>query len=454
MRVLFATFFLAMIVSTYLNGQDNKYWLELKDKFENPFGIDRPQEFLSDKAIERRLNQGIPIDKKDLPVSPAYIYLVGEQGAKVLYSSKWFNALAIKCDESTKTKLENLSFVKSIQLIGFTIDKDNLSSKRGVHEIENEDLVFEHTNQQLKMLNGQFLHDHNHKGAGKMIAVIDGGFIGTQRSSFFDSLRVNDLMLRPKDFVDGDQNVFHASSHGTKVLSVMAANQPGVFVGMAPQANYVCIRTEDRAVEMRIEECNWIVGAEYADSIGADIINTSLGYSDFNIPSMNYNYEDMNGEKALVSRAADIAFSKGILVVTSAGNDGGFDDGFIDAPGDAKNILTVGATDLYGNLAHFSSFGPTADGRIKPEIVAPGKDIAVASIFNTKIHAASGTSYSAPLISGLAAALWSAFPDKTNQEIRDAIIQSAQYPDQMNNKTGAGLPDFQKAYFILKYHPD
>ena len=450
MRVLLAILFLAMISSTYLNAQENKYWLELKDKLESPFRIDRPQEFLSDKAIERRLNQGISIDIQDLPVSLSYLNRVSKEGAKVLYSSKWFNALAISCNETMITKLEQLPFVKSIRLIGFTTDKNNWSTKSGAQEFEMNTQEYSFNSLHLEVLNGQFLHDNDFKGAGKIVAVMDGGFIGLKSSIFFDSLRQNQLLLPARDFVDGDENVSHASTHGSKVLSLMAANLPGVLVGAAPMASYVCIRTEDRKMEMPIEECNWIAGAEYADSIGADIINTSLGYSDFNIPSLSYDYEDMDGKTSLISQAADIAFSKGILVVTSAGNNGKFKDGYIDTPGDAKNILTVGATDLSGMRADFSSYGPTADGRVKPEIMAPGKNITVASVFGSGVYTASGTSYSAPIVSALAAALWSAFPEKTNQEIRDAIIRSAQHPEMMDNKTGAGLPNFKKAFEILK----
>ncbi len=282
-----------------------------------------------------------------------------------------------------------------------------------------------------------------------MVAVIDGGFAGLQQSTFFDSLRANRLLFDYKDFVD-EKSADEAGYHGCKVLSVMAANQPDLFVGVAPEASYLCIRSEDHRIEMRIEECNWIVSAEYADSMGADIINTSLGYSGFNLPSMSYDYADMDGQTSLISRAADIAFAKGMLVVTSAGNKGDFKDGFIDAPGDAKNILTVGATNMHGELARFSSFGPTSDGRIKPEIVAPGQGVSIGSMQGDKVYSASGTSYSAPIISGLAAALWSAFPEKTNGEIRAAIIASASHAHNMDNKTGAGLPDFQKAYQILK----
>ena len=450
MRVLFAVIFLAVTTSTIVDAQYNKYWLELTDKSESPYRIDQPQEFLSDKAIERRLNQGIPVDIQDLPVSTAYEKEVKALGAKILYSSKWFNALAISCDETVKNKLKNLPFVKSIRFVGYTTDKNKTITKSGTQEFESGTPGFGFGSQQMELLNGQFLHEVGYHGEGKMVAVIDGGFIGLERSVFFDSLRSQGLLLPSKDLVDVDGMVSKASTHGTKVLSVMAANKPGVLIGMAPKAAYVCIRTEDQRMEMPIEECNWIAGAEYADSIGADIINTSLGYSKYNDPSLDYSYLDMDGQTSMVSQAADIAFSKGILVVTSAGNSGTFDDGHIDAPGDAKNILTVGATNMDGSPASFSSYGPTADGRIKPEIVAPGRDVSVASIYRARVHSSSGTSYSAPMISGLAAALWSAFPEKSNIEIRDAIIQSATHPGRMNNKTGAGLPDFQKAYYLLK----
>ncbi len=448
MRVLFAMLFLASFTNAF--AQHNKYWLELKDKSGSPFRIDRPQEFLAEQAIKRRLNQGIPVNIQDLPVSRDYCNAVRNEGAKILYTSKWFNALAIACDESLKNKLERLPFVKSIQLIGLTQDKNTKRTKSGTQEFEMLNAKFGFESRQLKVLNGDYLHQLGFRGQGKMIAVIDGGFIGLHKSDFFDSLRMNGLLLPSKDFVDGDEKVNHSSGHGTKVLSVMAANQPGLLVGMAPQASYVCIRTEDRREEMRIEECNWIAGLEYADSLGVDIVNSSLGYAKFNLSSMDYDYEDLDGKTSLVSQAAEIAFSKGILVVTSAGNNGDFNDHFVDAPGDAENILTVGSTNFNGLLSSFSSYGETVDGRMKPEVLAPGEKISVGSLFGLKVHTASGTSYASPLIAGLAGALWSAFPEKSNRAIRRAIIQSTKYSDGSGDVTRAGLPDFKKAFFILK----
>jgi subtilisin family serine protease len=432
------------------SAQVQEYWLIFNDKMETPYRIEKPEAYLSEAAIERRKRQGIAIDSSDLPVTPKYVDHLKLNGAKVLYTSKWFNATAIRCQAALVKDLEQLSFVKSIELVGFENDRkaNATSGVRALAETK-EALFYGFGNQQLTALNGQFLHQRGHRGAGKTIAVLDGGFIGFHNSIFFDSLRNNGQVLPGFDFVDGDNNVNHASTHGLKVLSVMAANQPGQLVGMAPEANYVCIRTEDRNQEMRIEECNWIAGAEYADSIGADIINSSLGYSSFNHTSMDYSAGDLNGRTALISIAADMAFSKGMLVVTSVGNNGSFNSGGLDAPADARYVIAVGASHFNGEVAAFSSYGPTADGRPKPEIIAPGVDIAVAAVYGARVRTASGTSYSSPLVAGLAAALWSAFPDQPNWEIREAIIQSAKAKAGCEH-CGAGLPDFGRAYELLK----
>lgn len=432
------------------SAQIHEYWLTFTNKAETPYRIENPGEYLSQAAIERRQRQGIAIDSSDLPVTPKYLTFIQSKGAKIRYTSKWFNAAAVRCTAEEAEDLMHLSFVKNIELVGFENDR-KANATSGVRALAStkEALIYGFGNQQLNALNGQYLHQNSHRGAGKTIAVLDGGFIGFHNSIFFDSLRNNGQVLPGWDFVDDDANVNHASTHGLKVLSVMAANQPGKLVGMAPQANYVCIRTEDRNQEMRIEECNWIAGAEYADSIGADIINSSLGYTSFNHKSMNYSRDDLNGRTALISLAADIAFTKGMLVITSAGNDGRNQSGGLNAPADANYVIAVGASDFEGQVADFSSYGPTADGRSKPEIVAPGVDLAVASVYGSRVRTASGTSYSAPLVAGLAASLWSAFPNKTNQEIRSAIINSA-VGEEDCNRCGAGVPDFERAYNILE----
>lgn len=430
-----------------------KYWVVLKDKVDSPFSLKEPEAFLSSKAIARRRAQGIEIDEKDLPLSPKYLKEIRETGAKILHASRWFNAVTLVTDQTTLKVIAQLSFVQSVEYVGTGRPKKSpISSHRksAEHDRSSPSPNGGNRQAQIKKMQGQWLHELGFHGQGKIIAVLDGGFNHLSKMPCFDSLRLNKQLLLGVDFVDGDHEVEEASSHGSKVLSIMGANIPDVMVGTATAATYVCIRTEDNGWESRYEECNWVVGAEYADSIGADIINTSLGYRDFSEAGMDYEAAALDGQTSIASQAANVASEKGILVIASAGNDGQSKNPQIGVPADAFNVLTVGAANTRGEPASFSSYGSTADGRMKPEIVAPGERVAVASVLSPATYSRSGTSYAAPAIAGLAASLWSAFPNLSNQEIRAAIIESAADSDDWKPRSGAGMPNFQRAYQLLK----
>jgi subtilisin family serine protease len=283
-----------------------------------------------------------------------------------------------------------------------------------------------------------------------MIAVLDGGFFQLDIIPFYDSLRNRNGFIATKDFVEGDSVATEASMHGTQVLSTMAAYMPGVLVGTAPGANYICVKTEDVRGENLIEVCNWVAGLEYADSLGADLVNSSLGYNTFDDKSSSYTYEQMDGISTLSSIAADIAFAKGMIVVTSVGNEGHHKWKYLDSPADAINIIAVGAVDSNNERTYFSSIGPTADGRIKPEISALGLGVQAASVRSLQTTRENGTSLSAPIITGLIACLWQAYPDKSNKEIIEAVLKSASQYDDPDNELGYGIPDFQKALELLK----
>jgi subtilisin family serine protease len=266
---------------------------------------------------------------------------------------------------------------------------------------------------------------------------------------FFDSLRADNRMLQGKDLVDNDNNVYQSSSHGSHVLSTMAANLPGMFIGTGPGATYVCVKTEDVRSELRIEEDNFVAGLEYADSLGVDLVNSSLGYTTFNIKSMSHSYKDMNGKTSRASIGTDIASEKGMLIVVSAGNEGNGRWKYIGAPADAKHALSVGALDRNDKRVSFSSQGPTVDGRVKPNVMARGRQTVVGSLYSYQVDSSDGTSFAAPVLAGMAASLWSAFPEKSNFEIKQAIEQSADRYENPDGKYGNGLPDFYKAYRIL-----
>ena len=297
---------------------------------------------------------------------------------------------------------------------------------------------------QIDQINGIPLHQAGYSGQGTMIAVLDGGFSGVQEHFVFDSLWVNNQILGTKDFVNGGENVYTESGHGRAVLSTMGANSPGIMVGTAPKADYWLLRTEDVKSEHVIEEFNWVSGAEFADSVGADVINSSLSYSDFEIPAWTYSHEDLDGRTPFSTMGAVFAMRKGILVCNSAGNSGNSEFPWNGAPADADSILSVGAVDINDNKAGFSSIGPTGDGRIKPDVMAMGAATIVAYGTDT-IGPGYGTSYASPIIAGISACLIQANPDTDLWTIRSSIKQSATNSGDPNNQIGWGIPDYELA---------
>lgn len=425
------------------------------DKNFNTYSLLKPEEFLSKKALDRRKNQNIPLNIEDLPVSPLYVDALKQTGAKVLFTSRWFNTATVLTDDSSIIeKINSMPIVLSV----------NKSRKKEeeVHAIHQSQLCADTFKErtygqawnQIKMLHGQLLHLAGYCGQGKLIAVIDAGFTGVDHLSAFNDLRNEKRIIATHDFLEGDADVTNGATHGMMVLSSMTGYLPGKLLGTAPGASYILLRTENGPDEYLIEEDAWIAAAEYADSAGADIINSSLGYTDFDDTAMNHTYADMNGVTTRISRAATIAASKGIVVVSSAGNSGSRPWHFISAPADAKDILTVGATYSNGLIAPFSSRGPASDGRIKPDVVAQGANAAVASTNNGDVLIGSGTSFSSPILAGMVACLWQAFPQKSSTEIREAIVKSGDQYLHPDNNRGHGLPDFSLAYKILEGLPE
>ncbi len=467
----FARFFLVAIFSMALLGisyaqpavsttddatPTGFYWVTFKNKAGTPYSVKNPEAFLSPKALARREKANIPVTTQDLPVNPKHVNQLVESGAVVQYTSRWFNAATIKATADVAKKLEALPNVASVAFVGKTpvVSVWKNKAPEGTFDAERkaapiDSLHYGYADQQIRQLNGQSLHALGYLGAGITVVVLDGGFTSADKQFVFDSLRVKHLLTPARDFVDNDWEVCESSSHGTQVLSVMAGNQPGVLVGGAPNAAYVLVKTEDVRSEYRVEECNWIAGLEFADSIGADIVNSSLGYTTFSDTSMDYEYRNLDGTSN-ASQAAELATARGMIVVNSAGNEGSSDWKYVGVPADSKGAFSIGAVNSKGEKAGFSSFGPTADGRIKPDVSAPGARVMAASASSNQIRPTSGTSLSAPMISGMIAALWSAFPEKTNAEIMDAVRKSGSQADAPDNELGYGIPDFLKAYQLLK----
>jgi serine protease AprX len=449
--ILLLTTFLASAQTT------TNYWIVFKDKAGNPYSLSKPGAYLSDRAIARRERQHIAMNERDLPVNPSYVAAVESLGATVKNRSKWYNAVTVSLpDASNQAAIAALPYVKSVTKI--TVKPSPNSAKK--FELETAAVAEPAPTQktaaynygpsynQAHMIGVDCMHDWGYSGQGMVIAQLDAGYQDANILPVFDSLRANNQILGCRDFVTGDTMVYEDYPHGMNVLSCMGGNLPGSIVGTAPKASYWLLRTEDAGTESIQEEINWLVGAEFADSVGADIINSSLGYSVFDDSTTDHTYADMDGNTTIITRAADWAAATGIFVVSSAGNSGGPPWFKITAPADADSILTVGAVDAMRNVTNFSSRGPTSDGRIKPNTVAQG-GAAVTAANSGGITMNNGTSFSAPITAGAVACLWQANPARTNMEILQAIQQSSSQYNSPDTLVGYGVPNFCWANFIL-----
>lgn len=451
--ILALSLIVGMAVGKAQNYNYDIFMVTLTDKAATPYSVFHPQQYLSLRAIERRERQQIAIDERDLPLSPKYLEAIKELGAEIHLQSKWLNAVAIYVKDSTVLeKVRNLSFVSAIEPLGKRrpVKEGKFLEHFPQEEYEKNNNFYGAAANQVAMLGGHLLHDLGHRGHKIQVAIFDGGFINVYRMPAFDSLYANSRILGTRDFVEGDEFVYEASTHGTNVLSCMAANLPYLIMGTAPDAAYYLFKTEDVGGEFRIEEFNWVAAAEYADSLGVDVVNSSLGYTTFNDKEMNYEYKNLNGKTGICTRGADIAVEKGMLIVNSAGNEGDGKWHYIGTPADGFNVISVGAVRANGARSNFSSYGPTPDGRIKPNVAAQGSNAVVAGFKGYKVTTTNGTSFSSPILAGMVAALWSACPDKTNWEIKDAIEASGHQTTQPDSSLGYGIPDFLQAFLRLQ----
>lgn len=443
------TFILFAITASFSTSAQDKYFVKFTDKDNSTYSIENPSAFLSERAISRRTKQGISITQEDLPVNSTYVQQVQNTGAIVDYNLKWFNGVVVTITNSNQlTSIQNLSFVSTTNKIYQSGVKGSKLTYEKCKAISPEkkvpstlELNYGNSSNQIKMMNGHILHNAGFLGEGIQIAVIDAGFWDVDSHQAFDSLRTRSRILGTKDFINPNSNIYQEDSHGMMVLSTMGGYIAGQLIGTAPRAKYWLIRTENASVEQIYEEYAWAAGAEFADSVGADIINTSLGYSTFDVESQNHPYSELDGSKTPITKAANIAATKGMVVVVSAGNEGNDDWYYISAPADSPNVLTVGAVDKYRNKATFSSFGPTADGRIKPDVCAMGQAAVVASTSGLT-GTNNGTSFSSPIMAGMIACLWQAKPTLTSTEIIQLVKASSSNASSPNNSIGYGIPDF------------
>ena len=451
-------FIAIILLPVFVFGQvPVQHWIQFTDKDNTPFDVSEPLEFLSQRALDRRVRQNIPILDNDLPVDPAYIQAVLDAGAVYLTHSKWFNSVTVIVpNQSTLSAIQNLPFVHNSEPVGKkdgdkeTFDKfEFVQAEKSFAGTDFNESNYGLALNQIDMLGGISLHNQGFKGEGMLIAVLDGGFPNVDVFPAFDSLRANNRLVGGWDFVARDNSIYGDASHGMSVLSTMAANLPGEFIGTAPNASYLLCRTEDTSSELPVELDYWIAAAEFADSAGADIINSSLGYTTFDNSDFDFSYSDMDGNTVRGTRGADMAASKGILVVNSAGNSGDKPWQYIGAPADGDSVLAIGAVTAQESIANFSSEGPSADGDIKPNVCAQGQQ---ATILNNsgQVVTGNGTSFSGPIIAGMAACLWQIHKHSlTNMQIFRAIETSAHKFRNPDGFYGYGIPNFAKANLML-----
>ena len=438
-------FSLLIFFSSVVSAQNKKYIVHFTDKNNSPYTISNPSAYLSSKAIARRQKQNIKIMSNDLPVQQNYIDSLTKHGAQVLYSLKWTNAAVVLADSLTMVDINSLPFVKIYNQLAMRMATNSYCTTGEKTKAKNNQSssLYGNSYNQVHMLEADKMHEDGFQGEGMLMAILDAGFKVADTVSFLKHLFTNNQILTTYDFVDKEIDVYDDDQHGLEVLSTIAGYQPGALVGTAYNASFVLLRTEDVSSETEIEEANWAKAAEYADSIGVDIISSSLGYTKFD-SGIRHTYSEIDGKTTIVAIAADIAASKGILVLSSAGNEGSSSWHIISTPADGDSVLAIGAVDLNGKYAYFSSVGPSFDGRIKPDLAAMGEN-ATCGIPSGAITTNSGTSFSCPLTAGLAAGLWQAFPELTNMQIADALRKSASQYFHPDIYLGYGIPGYVKA---------
>ena len=467
--LLFFLFTSVVIVSSH--AQFTRYFVKLKDKGGSPYSLSNPLAYLSQRAIDRRTKYGNALDSSDLPVTPSYITQIKNvPNVTVLNISKWLNAIAIQTsDPNAITAINGFSFVRSSSGIASRTENPSRADQRD-SKFESEFILLNNSNLQTEQLtgdyynygdksyneihlhNGEFLHNIGLRGQGMQIAMLDNGFNNYTSSALhaFDSANANKQILGTWDFVAHEQNVANDGTHGMSCFSTIVANIPGQFVGKAPKANFWLYQTEDNASEYPIEELNWTCGAEKADSSGADVISSSLGYTTFNNASLNHTYADMNGNTTMAAIAADLAVKKGMLVFIAIGNSGTDSWHYLGTPADGDSVIAVGAVNSNGVVGNFSSYGPSSDGQVKPDVASTG----VAAMVQTSggaIGTSNGTSFACPNMAGLGTCLWQGFPELNNMKIRTALWMSGNKATAPDDRVGYGIPDMKKAVmFLLK----
>lgn len=461
MRVLVFSLLLILCCPEAIFAQNSyKYWVGFADKNNTNYSVNQPDAYLSKRSIDRRQKHNIQTSMQDFPVNPWYVDSLVDLGLWVHYTSRWFNGAMISSADSLLVQsLAQKSYVREVIDVNFP--SGSVRKRGGAQQEEwkeddaeifrrrrtsNPESLYGKATEQVLQLGVEQLHSRGFMGQGILIAVLDAGFRSVDTMAAFRHLWLENRVLMTRDFVGN--TVFNSSTHGTGVLSTMAGSISGQFLGTAPKAKYMLCRTEDAGSEFPVEEYNWIAAAELADSAGADVLNSSLGYYSFDNPKYDYTYQEMDGNTSVIARAAAIAASKGILVVSSAGNSGNQPWKYISTPADADSILTVGAVNSDGKYAPFSSVGPSSDKRIKPDVAAHGW-MTYSITPSGSVLQGNGTSYASPVLAGAAACLMQSVPAASSWQARRAIIESGNQYLSPDSLLGYGIPNFPLAYLLL-----
>lgn len=446
--------FLSFLTGTIAMGQTQDAWVFFADKENVEDYLNDPITMLTQEALDRKEMHNVVIDQRDVPVTPSYIdQIKNASGITYFAKSKWMNCVYVQGQQSDIEALLDLSFVIDIEwadkdLNTFPAHEGNPGDKFAVENMQQRiEYDYGAAANQIEMIAGDYLHEQDFTGEGMIVAVMDSGFPDFQTNPGFAHVMANNRLLGTFDFFSRTEDVTGTGTHGIRTTSDIGGFLDGDFAGTAPDASFYLFRTEYGPDENPREEAWWVEALERADSLGVDVVNTSLGYQDYDNSNYDHSYEDLDGQTTFSARGANLAFEKGMLLVTSAGNDGnGF--GTVGTPGDAPGMLTIGAVNTVGNYVSFSSRGPTVDGRIKPDVMAKGQSAAVITS-GGNVDFSNGTSFSSPIIAGAVTCLWQASPSSTNAEVMQAVRESAHLFDDPTDEMGYGIPNFQNAYGAL-----
>ncbi|MDA9907002.1 S8 family serine peptidase [Flavobacteriaceae bacterium] len=443
-----------LLIVQFVNAQNQDAWVFFMDKENVAESIENPISIMTQEAIDRKELHGTPIDERDVPVNENYITQIKDiSGITVLSKSKWMNCVHVIGSQSNIESLLDLSFVNNIEYADKSLNLLPFNPVENKFMIEDSSQRIEYNYgaaaNQIEMLSGDYLHENNFTGEGMIVAVLDAGFPTINNNAGFQKMNDEGRLLGTYDFESRSTNVDGTSSHGLKTSSDIVGYIENEFVGTAPQASFYFFVTEYTPTETPVEESWWVEALERADSLGVDVINTSLSYRGYDNSNYDHSYEDLDGQTTFAARGGNIAFEKGMIMVNSAGNSGNSGFPTVGTPSDAIGVFAVGAVDSEGDYVSFSSRGPTVDGRIKPDVMAQGSSSAVIST-NGNVDFSSGTSFSSPIMAGVVTCLWQSRPQTPNSSLIEIIRESAHLYTNPNNQMGYGIPNFENAYAALQ----